>query len=657
MIGLDLQVTQMRAVFLSMLLLLENSHFSLVLSTKNTRTSQNPLLTKSLQPVWDWFELPAQDTEDTHIDNNAKGSRNQQSGSSLVKSAERLNRHHREHHQKSMKRSKTASVRKKGGEKKLEKNTVSSVTNLSQHKLIGPQVSLLEKGLKFIPSRHKVDKVKLLADLSEWERRMWLAEFFYDEEDSKADRLHEEDEKFTAKKKSTFTPSSGRDKCLGLYIELVKDDVVANLRKSNKLNIPKKESEAFYELLHNKEIIIRPADKGSGIVVVDKEEYIKSLEEEMENSSSYEETDYDRTEEIHKKGKRLVSKMNRDGAISDELKQYLLARYVQKGKLKGNPKLHKQNAPYRTIVSGIDTPTEKLAEVAEHELYEFVEKSPSYIRDTTDFILKLQEIEEPLPENALLFCFDVCKLYPSIPRREGLAACEETLSARSRPLVDKEREMEIIRTVLYNSTFGFGDRNYIQKEGVAIGSRLGKNFAYTYMRKWDEELLKARVTPLFYKRFTDDRFGVWTGSEEEPKEFAAFAKLIHGNIKVELRYDPKQIEFLDTLVKIKDGHIYTDLYIKPTDKQLYLNSSSCHPSNTKEGLAYGLGLRIKRICEKEEDYRKHRQDLKIQLRRRGYSGKLTESQLGKVDKLETPDLLNSSRKKDFAESATSSYLL
>ena len=34
----------------SMRLLLENSHFSLVLSTMHTRPSQNPLLTKSLQP-------------------------------------------------------------------------------------------------------------------------------------------------------------------------------------------------------------------------------------------------------------------------------------------------------------------------------------------------------------------------------------------------------------------------------------------------------------------------------------------------------------------------------------------------------------------------------------------------------------------------------
>ena len=80
-----------------------------------------------------------------------------------------------------------------------------------------------------------------------------------------------------------------------------------------------------------------------------------------------------------------------------------------------------------------------------------------------------------------------------------------------------------------------------------------------------------------YKRFIDDGFGVWTGSEEELKEFAAFANLIHRNSKVELRYDPKQIEFLDTLVKIEGGHIYTDLYIKSTDKQLYLKAPHTTP--------------------------------------------------------------------------------
>ena len=107
-------------------------------------------------------------------------------------------------------------------------------------------------------------------------------------------------------------------------------------------------------------------------MVLDREEYVESIETEMEHSSSYEMTDNNRTEEAHKKVKKLVNKMNRDGLVSDDLKQYLTPRYVQKGKLKGNLKLHKANATYRTIVSGIGTPTEKLAELAEHELKDFL---------------------------------------------------------------------------------------------------------------------------------------------------------------------------------------------------------------------------------------------------------------------------------------------
>ena len=81
----------------------------------------------------------------------------------------------------------------------------------------------------------------------------------------------------------------------------------------------------------------------------------------MESNSSYEESEHDQTEEIQKKVKRLVSRMHREGTISSDLKQYFMPRYAQTGKLKGNPKLQKANAPYCTIVSGIGTATEKVA--------------------------------------------------------------------------------------------------------------------------------------------------------------------------------------------------------------------------------------------------------------------------------------------------------
>ena len=69
-----------------------------------------------------------------------------------------------------------------------------------------------------------------------------------------------------------------------------------------------------------------------------------------------------------------------------------------------------------------------MAEVADFQLNEYVEHTPSYIKDTTDFLGKLNEIKVKLPTDAILFCFDVEKLYQSIARYEGLQACAEALN-------------------------------------------------------------------------------------------------------------------------------------------------------------------------------------------------------------------------------------
>ena len=517
-----------------------------------------------------------------------------------------------------------------------------AVTNLSQHPLNECQISLLSRGLKFIPDRHKVDKLKLLADLTEWERRMRLREFFYaegTEPQTKQDK-NDPSEKFKVPKKSSFTPNKGRDMWLDMYIEMVKTDITNSLQKLGKLNISPGENDAFLSLLHNDDIVIRPADKGSGIVVLDKVKYIQSLQKEMEESDSYDVTDEDQTKKSLREVKKLVNKMYRDGAISKDIKQFLIPRYPKAGSLKGNPKLHKNNAPMRTIVNGMNTATEKLAELAEYELNEYVITSPSYIRDTTDFINTLKEIDEPLPEGIILFCFDVCKLYPSVPKQEGLEACREGLNSRSRSIVPTEEVLKMIKVVLDNNNFNLGNKHYIQTNGIAIGSKLGKNFACSYMRKWDEKLMEYHEQPFFYKRFIDDGFGLWTGSVDTLEKFAEYANGIHRNIKIELRYSREKIEFLDTWVHMENGRIYTSLYRKPTDKQLYLHKTSNHPPSTKSGLAYGLGLRLRRICEKQKDYQVHRRELKVQLRKRGYSGKDIEKQLHKVDTLKREDLLS-----------------
>ena len=50
------------------------------------------------------------------------------------------------------------------------------------------------------------------------------------------------------------------------------------------------------------------------------------------------------------------------------MKNYLIPKYPHAAVVKGNSKIHKENNSYRTIVNGIGTTTERIAELAEKEL-------------------------------------------------------------------------------------------------------------------------------------------------------------------------------------------------------------------------------------------------------------------------------------------------
>ena len=66
--------------------------------------------------------------------------------------------------------------------------------------------------------------------------------------------------------------------------------------------------------------------------------------------------------------------------------------------------------------------TENISTWTDLELQSLVKELPSYIKDNTDFIKKLEEINESynLPENSLLVSWDVKSLYTNIPHKECL---------------------------------------------------------------------------------------------------------------------------------------------------------------------------------------------------------------------------------------------
>ena len=251
---------------------------------------------------------------------------------------------------------------------------------------------------------------------------MRLREYFFDDKDQDQDQEYS---KF--KKSSDWTPNSGRDRWLDMYVEQVRDGIIKGLSKDFKVNITNNEEKALRELLYDDSIVIRPSDKSSGVVIMNRSDYETEVHDELKDNGTYKEIKEDLTTKIENKIKKNVEGMYKRNVITKEMNGYLIPKGSQPGKVQANPKIHKTNHPLRTIVNGNNHATENMAEVVEHELMENVCNLNSYIKDTTELLQKLNKIPQPLPGNNIMFCLDVKALYPSVPRKEARIACERAL--------------------------------------------------------------------------------------------------------------------------------------------------------------------------------------------------------------------------------------
>ena len=66
-------------------------------------------------------------------------------------------------------------------------------------------------------------------------------------------------------------------------------------RQPRKKNLNKEEYQSIKSLKNNPDIIIKPADKGSAIVILDKDNYIAEGERQLHDEQFYEETNTDLT--------------------------------------------------------------------------------------------------------------------------------------------------------------------------------------------------------------------------------------------------------------------------------------------------------------------------------------------------------------------------
>ena len=96
------------------------------------------------------------------------------------------------------------------------------------------------------------------------------------------------------------------------------------------------------------------------------------------------------------------------------------------------PKVHQKRNPGTPVVSSIDCHTTNISKYTDHHhLQPYVKELKSYVKDSTDFIRKINSIKK-IPDNSILVTIDVRSLHTNIPNKEGIKAVELTLKKKYR---------------------------------------------------------------------------------------------------------------------------------------------------------------------------------------------------------------------------------
>ncbi|KAK3572858.1 hypothetical protein QTP86_009060 [Hemibagrus guttatus] len=401
-------------------------------------------------------------------------------------------------------------------------------------------------------------------------------------------------------------------------------------------NLTLAEKRAIKELQHSNNIVLKPADKGSAVVIMDRIAYIGEAYRQLNQSQYYKKLNESLASKTDPKILKILHTLKEEGYINRKQLTYL--RGVDNPRTRRFyllPKIHKdpkswsipfEMPPGRPIVSDCGSNTYATAEFIEHYLNPISNQHPSYIRDTYDFIDKVRNLV--LPIDCFLFTIDIDSLYTNIGTSAGVEAIMEWFKRYPDGKKPDKHVIDLLKINLTENDFEFNSEYFLQVKGTAMGKRFAPSYANIFMAKWEEEALSAwPIKPLHYFRFLDDIWGVWKESEKEFKEFVNHLDHFNESIKIKYNLHQSAVNFLDMITykgdDFKNTHkLQTRVYFKETDTHALLHKNSFHPRHTFKGVLKSQLLRFHLICSYPEDFWKATKILFGTLRKRGYSRSL-----------------------------------
>jgi hypothetical protein len=177
------------------------------------------------------------------------------------------------------------------------------VINLSHLKITESQEKVLEKGLSFCPSPGRPDYSEIWLDFKEFHRKLELKKFF---QDNPVDEVPVIQKKFTAK--SQWRPPVP-NKTLETFYRAFKNDLIKESLKYSKLdkdNLSKEDSMFLKSLKDNPHVVVKKADKGSAVVIMNTTDYLREGYKQLDDANFYQKLHNDPSKEIAIKINKII---------------------------------------------------------------------------------------------------------------------------------------------------------------------------------------------------------------------------------------------------------------------------------------------------------------------------------------------------------------
>ena len=520
-------------------------------------------------------------------------------------------------------------------------NNVFQIEKIDKHIIIPREVlEVLTLGLNFVPTYNDYPLEQLDLSLQDFEHRLRWKFFWENKKNNKPNAgLDILPAKLRQNRPKQDPPAQSK---LTKYCQNIRTSIMGKLQ-NNPSRLSAIDRQAALKInksikflrRHREELIVKPADKGSSIVIMDKHFYQLSMENYIEESKNhFRKIETDPTSNLLSFVNKRLDFLTSQGFLDKNTRRFIQPPVVgtRCPSLYGLPKIHKPIISCRPIVSGNNHPTENISIFIDYVLQPLVPESPLFLKDSTQLLndLNLQINTKPFPKNALLFNLDVVGMYTNIPLGEACDSVSSCMKAHPEKLNNRNNGnyysptliTQLLRLTLFNNFFQFNNEFFHQVHGIAMGTPCACVVSDIFICQLMEKILDTHPDkPLFFRQYRDDGLGIWSLGKERLEDWFSYLNSQHPTIKFTLNYG-SSINYLDLKLSIDEfGYIKSETFYKETETFNFLHQASNHPSHCGINIAKSQAIRHIRNCSTFSSFKYHLELLQHNLIKRNYCPK------------------------------------